>query len=160
MLKIKARKVYTPGSVPARSPRGQKGKENDDPAKDRLNRTRGQKKKAKDRLKGKTKRNYMSSYVKEEMLKAIQAVQDGEMGVRAASVLFSVPRSTLCDRIKGVTRTRPGRPTVLSAEEENLFVVRLILMGKWGFPLSKLDLCHLIQEHKLNIYTDHYLNVK
>ena len=34
---------------------------------------------------------------------------------------------------------------MLSAEEEEIFVERLMLMGNWGFPLTTQDICHLIK---------------
>lgn len=61
---------------------------------------------------------------------------------------FSNPvhRATLFDRLKGAS-DKLGRPTELSAEEENIIEERLIMMANWGFPLSSVDLACLIQDY-------------
>lgn len=134
MGKIPAKKVLTPGSgrvssgskSPAGRPKLVKKKE----------------------LKGAArKNNYRCRYSQEAMKAAVKAVKEKKMGVRQAAKEYSVPKSTLSDLACGATKTALGRPTVLSDEEELLIVQRLKLVATWGYPLSRHDLCFLIQEY-------------
>jgi hypothetical protein len=45
------------------------------------------------------------------------------------------------------TKLELGRPTVLSEEEENIIVQRLLVMGMWGFPLTSLDVRFLVKSY-------------
>jgi hypothetical protein len=58
-----------------------------------------------------------------------------------------VPRATLHDKIKKKVNETLGRPTELSTEEEEMMVERLILLGKWGFPMTTKDLCLLVKAY-------------
>ena len=40
-----------------------------------------------------------------------------------------------------------GRPTVLSKEEEDVIRSRVVLMGDWGFPLTKTDLREVVKSY-------------
>jgi hypothetical protein len=42
---------------------------------------------------------------------------------------------------------KSGRPTVLSEMEEQYLVERLIVLGDWGFPVSRRDLRTLIKDY-------------
>jgi hypothetical protein len=79
------------------------------------------------------------------MLQAIDAVKNKEMSCRGAAKHFKVPFATLRDRVAGTTGEDIGRPTELTKEEEAIIVERVVLMGTWGFPLLRQDLCHLIK---------------
>ena len=39
-----------------------------------------------------------------------------------------------------------GRPTVLTMEEENVIVQKMMVMGDWGFPMRPLDVRMLVSE--------------
>lgn len=123
MGKIKAKKVMTPGSksVPVRKKGGRPPS----------------KKKAKvgtDR-----KNNYRSKYSQEDLLKAIEDVKDKKLSIRAASILYGIPRTTIGDHIEGRAGPKVGRPTELSEDEEAIIVKRLLYMAKWGYPLGSKD---------------------
>lgn len=81
------------------------------------------------------------------MVAALKAVEEKKMGIQKAAKEFKVPKSTLSDLASGATKTILGRPTVLSQQEEEVIVERLILLSSWGFPLGKQDLCVLVQEY-------------
>jgi hypothetical protein len=81
------------------------------------------------------------------MLEVIQAVKDKEMSCRGAAKHFRVPFATLRDRVAGTSGGDVGRPTELMKEEEAIIVERVILMGTWGFPLSRQDLSHIIKRY-------------
>ncbi len=130
MPKFKAVKVSTPGSQPV--------------GKLSPGRGRGRPKKAKERRGTARKNNYRSRYLLESLQQAVEAVKQKKMSVREAAHEFKVPKSTISDRIQGKHESL-GRPTELSAEEEEILVERLTLMADWGFPLTSTDLCILIQ---------------
>lgn len=143
MAKIKARKVYTPGSKKKFGPLISPGRGR--PAK--VGNKTAEKRSRKYLARYSRVGNYKTHYEKEDMEAALSAVRNGEMSIRAAVKEFGVKRTTLQDRLSGKSGETVGRPTVLLAEEEALIVERIILMGTWGFPLNKLDVAHLIQAY-------------
>uniref|UniRef100_A0A915HG30 Uncharacterized protein n=1 Tax=Romanomermis culicivorax TaxID=13658 RepID=A0A915HG30_ROMCU len=54
-------------------------------------------------------------------------------------------RSTLHDKYKSNHSNKVERPTVFTQEEELAFVDVVIKVAEWGFPLSILDLKHIIK---------------
>jgi hypothetical protein len=144
------RKVYTPGSQPpdrhdktktkqakktpvlGLSPgRGRPGKVN-----------KMQKKKAGHSRKG----NYRHKYTQQAIRQALKEVRDKSMTMNEASVKYGVPKTTLFDRLKSAS-DKVGRPTILTAEEEEIIVERLIILGEWGFPLTTNDLKQLVKAY-------------
>jgi hypothetical protein len=82
------------------------------------------------------------------MERAVMAVKNKRLTVRAAAERYGVPRSTLQDKCKGIHEHRHGRPTVLSeAEESHLANNILLLSAEWGFPFSHVDLKHFIKSY-------------
>ena len=69
------------------------------------------------------------------MIKAVTAVENG-MPIRRASELYSVPKSTLHDRVVGKVQhgTRPGPLAYLTVEEEEELVEFLIGCAEIGYP--------------------------
>ena len=59
-------------------------------------------------------------YNKQDLFKAVDAVRSGQMSVRAASIRFSVPKSTLHDHVAGKVEpgARAGAHTVFPTEVE------------------------------------------
>jgi DDE superfamily endonuclease/helix-turn-helix, Psq domain len=92
------------------------------------------------------KNNYRTSYEQDNMDEAVNAVKSG-MTVKMAAAQFSVPRTTLGDRVAGRTKLDPGRPTQLSNEEEKILVERAMLLGSWGFPLTFRDFRELVKAY-------------
>lgn len=106
MEKIKAIKVATPGSAPIlRTPKAAKRAKASKKSPGRPKRLQ-----TSTGTIGKQK-NYKNRYDEEAMASAIQAVKDGEMGVRAAAKHFNVPRSTLSDRYNRCANTDTGTGT-------------------------------------------------
>ena len=62
------------------------------------------------------------------------------MGIREAANLFRIPKSTLYRKVRGKQTKSHGGQTCLTAEEKIMIVNHLIVVGKWGFPFSSLDL--------------------
>jgi transposase len=124
MGKIKARKVSTPGS--------------------QLSPGRGRPRKAMEPK----KRGKRLQYSQAKVQQAIQAVKSKAMTLGEAAKHYKVPKTTIFDRIKSQkNKLTLGRPTELTAEEEDIIVQRLKVMGEWGFPLTSHDLRHLIKSY-------------
>lgn len=125
----KAKKVYTPGTQPSLLAR------------------RGRPKKDKKKKGTSRKGNYRTKYTDAVFLEALQAVKDKRMSVREAAKHYGVPKTTLLDRLHNRRGQKLGRTTELSEEEEELIVERLLVLDRWGFPLGKKDLTHLIKNY-------------
>jgi hypothetical protein len=69
------------------------------------------------------------------------------MTLRDAQREYGVPKTTLIDRLAGRRGAKLGRTTVLSEEEEEYLVERILVMGEWGFPLAKRDLTHIVKDY-------------
>lgn len=87
----------------------------------------------------KTGKQLRKQWKNEDMVAAIEAVDEKKLSICAAANQFKVPRKTLDDRIKGKVkhRTKPGPSTILTAEEEDALVSYLIYMAQRGFPLTR-----------------------
>ena len=63
------------------------------------------------------------------MNKAIEDFQIGVLILCIAAREYGVPKSTLENSVKGISTGKLGRPKVLSQEEEDILVERLMLLG-------------------------------
>jgi transposase-like protein len=124
--KIKARKVYTPGSG-----KGAKGHSPGRPKK---------------KVQGRPV-HYRKRYNEDNLQQAVKEVKENRMTLGEAAREFQVPKTTLFDRVKERVTDKSGRPTVLSEMEEQYLVERLIVLGDWGFPVSRRDLRTLIKNY-------------
>lgn len=70
---------------------------------------------------------------------AMRRVRYGELTTKAAADEYGIPRTTLHDKLLGLTPmyTRAGPPTVLSGEEEQLIVSWLIDSSRRGFGKTR-----------------------
>nr|XP_047144578.1 zinc finger MYM-type protein 1-like [Hydra vulgaris] len=66
------------------------------------------------------------------------AVNEG-MFIRQASKRFSIPRSTIHNKMKSKHKKCIGAPNIFTYDEEQLFLSRIKVMCDWGFPLNKFD---------------------
>ena len=130
MGKVKTKKVSTSGSKPAQ-----------------VN-VRGRPKVVKSKKAGTSRvGNYRNKYDEESLELAIRAVNNKNMKLSVAAKTFGVPKTTLYDRLSGKSKGQLGRPTELTAEEEDIIVDRLLIMADWAFPLTNRDLQVLIKEY-------------
>lgn len=81
-----------------------------------------------------------ASFTSANMELAVTKVRSGEMSIRRACVYYSVPRSTLHNRVKGVHRLKPGHQTVFNDTEEKSLVHHIQVVSLWGFPFTTLDM--------------------
>lgn len=74
----------------------------------------------------------------QQQLKAAMAsVSSGELSVRAASRLYSIPRRTLRNHmITGSTEKKVGRSTFLSGDQEKDLTIRIKRLAEIGMPLT------------------------
>jgi transposase-like protein len=127
MGKVKARKVFTPGSKPVKS----------SPGPGRPRKTEKPK-----------RRGRRLQYPQEKVVQAIQAVKQKTMSLGEASKHYGIPKTTIYDRMKSSKeQLQLGRPTELTKDEETIIVQRLKVMGMWGFPLTAHDLRYLIKSY-------------
>ena len=84
------------------------------------------------------------------MESALKEVCECHMSRNAASKDFSVPQSTLCDKLDGKTPEdrRMGPPSVLTKAEETILASFCIKYLKCGFPINRTlnDLCDIVQK--------------
>jgi hypothetical protein len=127
MGKVKARKVFTPGSKHVKS----------SPGPDRPRKTEKPK-----------RRGRRLQYPQEKVVQAIQAVRQKTMSLGEASKHYGISKTTIYDRMKSSKeQLQLGRPTELTKDEETIIVQRLKVMGMWGFPLTAHDLRYLIKSY-------------
>ena len=86
-------------------------------------------------------------YAQEALDKALLAVRSNTLSQRAAAKAYSIPRSTLADRITGRVPdiATSGPDPILTVAEEKELVQYIIGMCQIGYPLTKR---HLLVEVK------------
>lgn len=85
-------------------------------------------------------------YTEENLQKALHEISKG-MSKKLAAKTFSVPRSTIQFRLKHPDhRSKPGPSTILTDEEEQLFVDWIKISSKKGFPKRKEDLIKSVSD--------------
>lgn len=60
--------------------------------------------------------------------------------IRRACAYYSVPRSTLHNRVKGVHNLKAGHQTAFTEAEEKSLVHHIQVVSQWGFPFTTLDM--------------------
>lgn len=100
---------------------------------------------------GRIKKQTKKKYTQEQLFSALQAVKNGSTQFAAAK-RFSIPRSTLHNKITGKTLLgkKPGPTTVLLPEEERTIERWVFGLAVRGFPVTKRQLLRSIQFY-LNI---------
>lgn len=86
--------------------------------------------------------NPYNSYSEENLQKALDDIRKKKLNIREAAEKYKVPKSTLGRQKLGQNsqQERPGRPTLLTDDEEDSFIQHLNLVASWGFPFDLLDL--------------------
>ena len=77
----------------------------------------------------------------ESMEAAVNSVRDESTSLREAARLYNVPVETLRRRVTGIVEMncKPGPPTILTSEEEDLLAQYLVDIADMGFGLSRED---------------------
>ena len=84
------------------------------------------------------------NYSKQTLQTALRQIRRGQIGLRDASRVFGIPKSTLSRHKRGPVKKQGGQ-TVLTEEEEQHLVQLIVLAGEWGYPLDKLDLRYSVK---------------
>lgn len=73
---------------------------------------------------------------------AVRAIRSGTLSIRAAAAYYSVPKSTLADRVSGkiAIDAKPGRKPVIPAEVEQKIVHQVTGLAECGFGMSRNNL--------------------
>ena len=81
----------------------------------------------------------------EDLKKAVAAVRNGQ-SVNSASKEYGIPRKTLEGHVKRVRSPRKmfGRPAMLSRDQENELVARILKLQSVGFGISKQKLQSMV----------------
>ena len=80
-----------------------------------------------------------ADYTLNQLQKAAGDVKTGKLSVRESAVKYSVPRSTVSRKVRGVQCRTYGHQTIFSAKEETTIVHYLCTVADWGFPMSLFD---------------------
>ena len=93
------------------------------------------------------KRPVYKQWTEAQMSQALHAVITSEMSIRSASLQFSVPKSTLGDRVSEIVQPGAvsGPPTYLSLAEEHELVTFLLRSCQIGYARSRLEIIALVQ---------------
>ena len=108
----------------------------------------------------KMEHGYRSGYNEEDMLKAINMVIEQGFSIRQAAEECNVPKSTLSDSVSRRHDRILGRPKALSDAEEKIIKERLLLLGTWGYPVTKEELRRLVKDYldrvgkNIEVFTD------
>ena len=94
-------------------------------------------------------RNYRTSFTQETLEGAIRLVKSKEMKVFSASKQFKIPYGALYAKSRpNYSNTRqPGRPRVLSEEEEGQILEIINQLTDWKFPLSEHDIQEMVHNY-------------
>lgn len=91
-----------------------------------------------------------SKYCPEDIAKAIAEVHSGT-SVRGAAEKFGIPKSTLHDHIKGVSKsTGAGGPTVLSRDVEREIVLACTTLAEMGYGVTRDLVEHIVSQYLLD----------
>lgn len=77
------------------------------------------------------------------MASAIEMMRSGQLPRPKAAAMYSVPKSTLCDKLNGRTpedHVRPAPQTVLTTSEENVLVDYCKLTVTIGYPINQQEM--------------------
>ena len=90
---------------------------------------------------------YKQTYTAEQMHLAYKAYQKGSSSVRWIAEEYGIPKSTLQDRVSGkvLPGSKSGKKRYLDDDEEEELVQFLINCARIGFPRSRSDVIHLVQ---------------
>ena len=84
----------------------------------------------------------------DSMIRAMEAVNSGEMGPNQAAREFDVPATTLKDRVSGRVKhgSKPGPASYLTEEEERELVDFLIQVARLGYGKTKQEILDILRK--------------
>lgn len=97
-------------------------------------------------LNAKERGKYFQSYTNQDLLAAIDEVKNKKMTISSISKQFNIPKTTIFNRIKGLTTSDHGKKQVLDPETERKLVEWIVLCAKMGDPRTKDQLLQAAAE--------------
>lgn len=102
-------------------------------------------------------RNYVRktsgpSYTTEDVIRAVEDVQNKNKTYRQAQDFYGVPASVICQRLTGKRKTAidcntRGRKTALSKEVEDILETCLIKRAEYGYPCDKEEFQNVVKTY-------------
>lgn len=92
------------------------------------------------------KRSYVK-YLEASLNAAVEGIRSGEISINEAARIYSIPRGTLQNKIRGLHNLSFGRQTAFTKEEEEMMVTYVLICSQWGFPMTKLDVRFLAKSY-------------
>lgn len=95
-------------------------------------------------------RKKIKKYTPQDLAQAIKTVKNGELTAYRAAQEYKIPMTTLHEHInktKENIRPNAGRPTVIPLEDEKKIAEAIMVMEKWGYGLSRIEIMELVAEY-------------
>lgn len=90
------------------------------------------------------------AYTLEDIRAAVNDIRHHRRSYRQAAEHYNVPRSVLCHRITGRKTSLEvkgaGRPTALTADNENQLEELILARAKFGYPMDKQELLSFVKD--------------
>lgn len=96
------------------------------------------------------KKKLNPSYSIETLKEAVKKVKNKELSQRAAAEKYGIPKSVIQLRTSGkvsADQQGPGRPKVLTNEEEEHIVECILARAQAGYPCDRMELLDLVGEY-------------
>ena len=90
-------------------------------------------------------RSYKTSYSEEAFSNTLRAIWFGGVSIQRASQQFSIPYTSLQNKIKGSHPKQIGGQKRLSVDFEKQIVSDANALAYWKVPLGGLDIRHLVK---------------
>lgn len=85
-------------------------------------------------------------HTKENILQALEEIRNSTLSFRKAAQKYGVPKSVLFRHANGEVKKQGGQ-TVLSAQEECMFIERINICSEWGYPIDCYDLRLIVKNY-------------
>ncbi|CAK1591939.1 unnamed protein product [Parnassius mnemosyne] len=96
----------------------------------------------------------------QDVEKAVQEVNQGISSIYGAAKKYSIPTTTLFDKVKLNHIQNIGRPQAIPFQQEEELANGLRIMAKWGFGLSRNETLDVVTDYvaKNNLKTPFHNN--
>ena len=81
---------------------------------------------------------------KENIISAVKAMHEKNMSIRKVAKIYNIPRTTLRRHYLKEETGKPGHPTILSKDEEEMLVTGIVAAGDFGFGREKADILEMV----------------
>lgn len=87
------------------------------------------------------------NYTDEALQNALTDIRLKKLSYRQASEKYGIHRNTLFIKMHNKNPKKVGGQTVLSSTEENSLIGHIIAMANFGFPVTPLNIRHIVKEY-------------